>query len=209
MSKDTTSTSTLGIREKLRSHFQSHTGPSEGSGWSKLWEQGFLPWDKGTPNPALIDTLRAHRQDLLSNPSTNSPTSSGKSVSRPRALVPGCGKGYDVLLLASAGYDAVGLEVSEVAIQQAEAVAKEQATKYPVFDEEVGRGSVKFVRGDFFQDEWQAAAGGGVYDLIYDYTVRHLLFFLRTFNGVTHAHLQHGPCVVGRAATCSEDRPLA
>jgi hypothetical protein len=32
--------------------------------WDELYNQGFIPWDRGMPNPALIDVL-VEREDLL------------------------------------------------------------------------------------------------------------------------------------------------
>ncbi|KAG4433422.1 hypothetical protein IFR05_011087, partial [Cadophora sp. M221] len=82
-------------RARLLSHFTSAQGSAEhGSKWNELWTEGFLPWDKGFPNPALADLL-SQRQDLLP------PPSSPQQSKQKKALVPGCGKGYDVLLLSA------------------------------------------------------------------------------------------------------------
>ena len=143
--------------------------PSEhGKGWDKLWKEGdFLPWDKGTPNPALVDLLDT-RQDLIGSPLL----AEGDTKRRKRALVPGCGRGYDVLLLASFGYDAVGLEISANAVQSCEEEKRANGTKYAVRDESVGAGESRFIVGDFFADEWlREVEGPGKFELIYDYTV--------------------------------------
>ncbi|KAI9699645.1 MAG: hypothetical protein M1836_002679 [Candelina mexicana] len=155
-------------RARLRSHFD--INPSDhNERWSELWDAGtFLPWDRGTPNPALTDTL-SQRHDLLGDSSIADPHSGVKR--RKRALVPGCGKGYDVLLLASFGYDAYGLEVSASAVKMAEEVAKEKEKDYEVRDEGVGRGAVRYIVGDFFRDEWLRELDiGANFELIYDYT---------------------------------------
>jgi methyl halide transferase len=87
-------------------------------------------------------------------------------------LVPGCGRGYDVLLLTSFGFDAYGLDVSPLAQEAAkkERDAPDAAEKYPVHNQAVGRGEVKFVLADFFKDEFLAETGGGNFDVIFDYT---------------------------------------
>lgn len=141
-----------------------------GKGWSKLWDEGdFLPWDRGIPNPALVDILE-ERQDLIGPPLIEE---NGK-MRRKRALVPGCGRGYDVLLLASYGYDAYGLEISESAIQRCEDEKKENGGKYTAKDEKIGSGKTKFIVGDFFSDSWMKEVdGAGKFELIYDYTVRY------------------------------------
>lgn len=80
-----------------------------------------------------------------------------------------------MLLLASFGYDAFGLEISEAAARAAEKLAREEGGKgeYAVKDERVGLGKVKFVVGDFFGDEWVESVLGDDdgFDVLYDYTV--------------------------------------
>lgn len=152
-------------REQLRRHFnvpyQQHNDR-----WDNLWKKGdCLPFDRGQPNPALIDTLN-ERQDLLGKPLLSD------GSRRKRALVPGCGRGYDVLLLASFGYDAYGLEVSADAVKSAEAFAQTDFTKYTATGSYHGCGTYKFILGDFFDDKWQSdLSSPRDFDLIYDYTV--------------------------------------
>lgn len=103
----------------------------------------------------------------------------------PRAQ--GCGRGYDVAMLALHGYDAYGLEVCDRAVQAArEYAAGElaapsernfsdggQQERYVKGGRGIGR--AEFVVGDFFSTDWEEAAcsreGGRAFDLIYDYTV--------------------------------------
>jgi len=151
-------------RARLISQFRGDPS-THGQKWDELYKEGFLPWDKGFPNPALVDLL-SERQDLLDS----SILSNGGS--RKKALVPGCGKGYDVLLLSAFGYDAYGLEISETALLAAKEVEKEMGGKglYKA-GEGVQRGKVEWLAGDFFQDEFlRSVEGKGVFDLIYDYT---------------------------------------
>ncbi|KAK7732047.1 hypothetical protein SLS57_001027 [Botryosphaeria dothidea] len=169
-------------RERLLSHFGDTAARDQGSRWDELWQDGdFLPWDKGFPNPALHELLTTHvfpnpRKGVRSEDRPLVPAPVDRATSRrKRALVPGCGKGYDVVLLASAGYDAWGLEVSASAIEKAQAWYKEleekKFKKYETIDEEeTGRGSVNFVVGDFFSDSWIKETGGTEFDMIYDYT---------------------------------------
>lgn len=103
-------------RERLRSHFIDSPSSDHPQRWDDLYQQNFLPWDKGLPNPALVDLL-TERQDLL------------PSAPRKKALIPGCGKGYDVMLLSAWGYDAYGLDYSETALTAAREIEKEMAGK--------------------------------------------------------------------------------
>ena len=138
-------------------------------GWAEIWNtNNSPPWDKGFPNPALEDILTQQRATIGGAIATDA---EGKTY-RKKALVPGCGRGVDVLLLASFGYDAYGLEYSGAAIEACRQ-EKSNGDRYPVRDAEVGRGEVVFVQGDFFKDDWLKELGLGLncFDLVYDYTV--------------------------------------
>jgi len=154
----------------------------------------------GLPNPALSDFLAHPTSPPLSphpNPTPGAPpqgTIAGPGISalppplredgtRRKALVPGCGKGYDVALLASWGFDAYGLEISPTAADKAnEYLASNDGGamegEYQVKDEGVGRGGMVCLRGDYFEDAWLGDAGAGEegFDIIYDNTVRFLPF---------------------------------
>jgi len=149
-------------RARLVSHFSTAETPSEhAQQWDDLWKQDFLPWDKGFPNPALVDLLTSKHQELPPNASSK----------RKRAFVPGCGKGYDVLLLAAFGYDACGLEYSSIAIE----ACKKNETAYAgkeIYRKRVDGGSITWLIGDFWSSDWlEATDGDATFDLIYDYTV--------------------------------------
>ncbi|KAI5289043.1 hypothetical protein KEM54_004499 [Ascosphaera aggregata] len=130
--------------------------------WSTLWQHSLTPWDRGEFSPALRTTLR-ERRDIFGDPIR-------PSGERKKALVPGCGRGWDVLLLASFGYDAYGLDVSVGAVeacQTLEAVAK---ADLPVEDARFGRGKATFIHGNFFEDDWCRNIVIDKFDIIYDYT---------------------------------------
>lgn len=149
-------------RAALRAHFQApfDTHPSR---WEKLWEKGvLLPWDRGVPSPALVDTLN-DKKDLLGNARSDG--------QRKKALVPGCGRGYDVLLLASHGYDAIGLDISESAIKECKVLAEKEGPTY--LHGATDPGTYQFIVGDFFSDNWLKSVGADEsrFDFVYDYTV--------------------------------------
>ena len=164
-------------RERLRRAFADQDPSLHPDRWDLMWQNNDAPWDQGKPNPALGDFL-ASPGDLLPRPQLQpKETKPDQHIRRRRALVPGCGKGYDVLLLASYGYDAFGVEGSQTAINAAQEGMKgfEEREEYKTADEKVGRGEAKFLLGDFFKDEWwNEVEGDGEkegFDLIYDYTV--------------------------------------
>ena len=168
------------VRARLISHF-SNT-PDQGQGWSKLWDAGdFLPWDRGTPNPALEDLLK-DRGDLLGTPWTDG-DHAGKTPRRKRALVPGCGRGYDVLLLASFGYDAYGLDISSSAVEKCKEFARDHEKDYPPRDPKHGAGRAAFLTGDFFKDDWlEEVDGGRTFEILYDYTVRNVFVIVNPWS---------------------------
>lgn len=130
-------------------------------------------WDRGSASPALVDVVEGHQKPgEMFHPFT----ADGR---RKRALVPGCGRGYDVVLLALHGFDAYGLDISEAGVAEAEAFAAKELNspgdanfgpRYDINASDQSRGNSKFVKGNFFTSEWEVQAGGK-FDLVYDYTV--------------------------------------
>ncbi|KAK6332610.1 hypothetical protein TWF730_004270 [Orbilia blumenaviensis] len=118
--------------------------------WKSLWDDGtYIPWDRGQSSPSLVDLLNDY-------PSLITPSSPSQQLT---AFVPGCGRGYDVLLFASHGLKALGLDLSESAI----IAAKQNAEKSGLNSQLYG-----FVDGDFFGDAWRSE--GERFDVVYDYT---------------------------------------
>lgn len=159
----------------LAEHFGDAPVADHGRRWNACWEAGTTPWDRGGPSMALADLLE-QRAELFASPEAEE----GQPRRRRTALVAGCGRGHDVLLLASFGFDVVGLDISDRAAaearQNAAAVAAGDYDAYPPRGPaaRLGRGQVAFLVGDFFADDFVREAGvpGGRFDLIYDYTVR-------------------------------------
>jgi len=108
--------------------------------WEVRWQKGQTGWDKGESNPTLVE--------LLKGPNS--------SVPKGRALVPGCGAGYDVITFASYGWKATGLDFSKTGIEKAKKVRA---------DAGVSEGQAELVYGDFFKYDF-----GFKFDAIYDYT---------------------------------------
>ncbi|KAF3931355.1 hypothetical protein ABW20_dc0104414 [Dactylellina cionopaga] len=128
----------------------------------------FVAWDRGAPSPSLVDLLEDHPELLSQGPQ-------GKRLT---ALVPGCGRGYDVLLFASHGVDAYGLDLTPLAIAEAQKTAEKN---YP--SSLLSSGRYNFINGDFFESSWLSSLGSNGdsnnnnditaengFDLVYDYT---------------------------------------
>ena len=103
--------------------------------WKQAWEEKRTPWDAGAPSPTLIRLLREDR------------------IPSGAILVPGCGTGYDLAVLAREDRRVVGLDLSPVARDAF-------LYRYPQLP-----GSVRYEVGDFFGYATEEA-----FDFIWDYT---------------------------------------
>ncbi|TKA63260.1 hypothetical protein B0A49_09165 [Cryomyces minteri] len=158
---------------KLVKTFENVPNESHVSAWSQLWDQGDSDlWDRGCPSPSLVDLIE-QRRDMFDPIAAD-----GR---RKTALVPGCGRGYGVVLLALHGFDAYGLEISSAAVAAAQEYTSSEfknpsATyfsnqndkKVSVYQQ--GRGDGRFFKADFFDNEWAGRAAPIQFDLVYDYT---------------------------------------
>jgi SAM-dependent methyltransferase len=110
--------------------------------WEEHWAEGHIPWDAGRASPSLEKYVVEH------------PAPQGA-----RALVPGCGSGYDVFRLAHAGYETVGVDLAPSAHGRFSALRTESG---------LSDSRATLITSDFFAltpDEV-----GGSFDLIWDYT---------------------------------------
>ncbi|CAG8557751.1 135_t:CDS:2 [Paraglomus brasilianum] len=109
--------------------------------WDNLWQRGVTPWDKGDISPALRELIEEKQFSLPEG----------------RGLVPGCGKGYDVVYLANEKLHMTGMDLSATAIEHCK--AKQASYNIPST-------MVDYVVADFYN--FEPPEGG--YQLIYDYT---------------------------------------
>ncbi|KAF9072430.1 S-adenosyl-L-methionine-dependent methyltransferase [Rhodocollybia butyracea] len=112
--------------------------------WNILWQRKITPWDTGKVQPPLRTLIESEEVPF---------------PKEGRALVPGCGRGYDPIYFASTlGLEAFGLEASSIAIDAAKeliATTPELASK------------VHIQAADFFEYK---VADENKFQLIYDYT---------------------------------------
>jgi methyl halide transferase len=69
--------------------------------WNEHYASGQMPWDSDEPDPALVATVEAG------------------TIPAGRALEVGCGTGTNALWLAAHGFNALGVDVSPLAIDRA------------------------------------------------------------------------------------------
>lgn len=156
---------------RLISHFKDTVPSTQGSGWNELWENGEQDlWDRGQPSRPLLDYLKGEEALIRAV---------DHCASRSRALVPGCGLGHDVVMLAQNGFESYGLEVSQAAVNAATKHFGFGADTASHDSRDTGNPGVPgthelthFRRGDFFESDWQKALPfePGQFDLVYDYT---------------------------------------
>jgi methyl halide transferase len=83
--------------------------------WEQHYLEGNTPWNKGQPSPPMLEWV-----------TSNKPAG--------RALVPGCGVGHDVAMLAQHGLDAFGLDIAPTAIAMAQKAYPELADHFMLAD---------------------------------------------------------------------------
>jgi methyl halide transferase len=125
--------------------------------WEQLWREGRTPWDLGGPTQVLISELQRQQQQ---------PQCLAKENNQwfpQRALIPGCGSGYDIVSLArywdQEGKDTnthrtvYGVELSETSLGRAEGVLLESIRRHG----ELSRTNIQLYHGDFFAcpSTWQ------------------------------------------------------
>uniref|UniRef100_A0A383W5P7 Uncharacterized protein n=1 Tax=Tetradesmus obliquus TaxID=3088 RepID=A0A383W5P7_TETOB len=121
--------------------------------WFNIWHDGLQKgqqFDKGAPSPQLMQLL-----------------SSGQlQVQGKRALVPGCGRGYDVVAFAAAGASlSVGLDICPDAIAAANKQCDEQLAGHP--DAAKVSAATELAVADFFS---YCHSSGQLFNVGYDYT---------------------------------------
>lgn len=185
-------------RSQLQKTFEGRPAAQHISGWDDLWKKSLTPWDRAGPSQALRDAILSQNQNLFGSPIKKLATTTmtggpqqQQQQQRKKALVPGCGRGYDVLSLASLGYDTFGLDGSENAILAARKLEAEEIScesdAYRLRDPLVGKGKIQFIVGDFFHEDFLTAITSTTtthgdsndtvpptteekFDLIFDYT---------------------------------------
>ncbi|KIR53760.1 hypothetical protein I315_03885 [Cryptococcus gattii Ru294] len=117
---------------------------SDDNVWEERWAQGRTLFDQSAAHPAFVKFLKSDTASELGVPK------SGK------ALVPGCGRGYDVHLLASTGLDATGLDLAPTGVE---------AARHWIGSQPSTSGKTDVVVQDFFTYHPSEK-----FDVIYDYT---------------------------------------
>jgi SAM-dependent methyltransferase len=82
--------------------------------WDERFDRQFTPWDRG----GAPGELRAFVAEM-----------SRSRPAPPSALVPGCGTAYELALMLEAGWDAIAIDFSPVAVARAKSLAGQWADR--------------------------------------------------------------------------------
>ena len=104
--------------------------PAKAEFWEKRFLENFTPWDAGRVQTALEQFLRTEPRGQ-------------------RALIPGCGSGYEVRAFAEAGFDVLAVDFAEAAIERAQRI--------------LGPLSDRVRLADFFESDFEMQ-----FDLVYE-----------------------------------------
>ncbi len=105
----------LGCRQRLRQGLRRRSKKLNNLDWNARYLAGDTPWEKGAPAPPLAQFLESNQV-------------SGK------VLVPGCGLGHDVRLLAQPECTPIGFDLSSSALDQARSIPKIGKEEYLLGD---------------------------------------------------------------------------
>ena len=108
--------------------------------WNENYASGEpLPWDTGTPDPLLVEMMES------------------RAIKPGPALEVGCGTGTNAIFLAQRGFDVLGVDIAEVAIEKARARAQGRFRFK-------ARGRCRFKVADFLT----AAPAGRRFEFVFD-----------------------------------------
>ncbi|MGA8259509.1 MAG: methyltransferase domain-containing protein [Arenicellales bacterium] len=104
--------------------------------WQERYVNRNTPWDRGGTSPALSDWL-----------------GSGEFSPPAKVLVPGCGRGHEVLELARRGFEVTGVDLSEAALTEVQSALDRESL------------SARLVVADLLN--WEP---GATFDAVYEQT---------------------------------------
>lgn len=133
--------------------------------WENCYLEKNTPWDKGAASPPLSAWVQRKKLEG-------------------RALVPGCGIGHDVVMLAEAGLDACGADLAATAVRRARETYPEHASRFHLRD--------LFSLPE--DPEW-----GGTFDFVFEHTCLCALppLLRADYARAVHALLKPGGLLVG------------
>lgn len=124
--------------QKKYSHIGRKKQPVDAAFWEGRYEAKDTGWDQGAASPGLVDFLEKEKYI----PGT--------------VLVPGCGRGHDARALVKAGFKVTAIDVSDIAMRDAQKLAKSENLK-----------NIQFRKTDFFKVSEKLK---GSYEWLFEHT---------------------------------------
>lgn len=125
--------------------------------WENCYQSGKTPWAKNRPNPQLESWIRTGRlSPIVASDARPGSNDDSRVV---RVLVPGCGGGLELVLLAEWGFDVLGLDYAPAAV----ALARDQLRAL-LTSPQAGR----VVRAEVLQADLFEYAPEVAFDAVYD-----------------------------------------
>ncbi|MDO4681377.1 MAG: methyltransferase domain-containing protein [Lautropia sp.] len=125
--------------------------------WENCYRSGKTPWERNRPNPQLESWIRTGRlSPIIASDARPGSNDDSRVV---RVLVPGCGSGQEVVLLAEWGFDVVGLDYAPAAVAQARDLLRALLTS---------RQSGRVARAEVLQADLFEYAPEVAFDAVYD-----------------------------------------
>ena len=84
--------------------------------WQAKFDAGSPPWDRGGVNPQIERWVRSGQLHPMQ--SADARFAGGDDTRLTRVLVPGCGSGHEVAMLAEWGFDVIGVDYAPAAVGQ-------------------------------------------------------------------------------------------
>jgi methyl halide transferase len=136
-------------------------------GWDLAWKQGLTPWETMLGVEVQPSLRWACEQD--SNLSTLIPKHNGK------VLIPGCGRGQDVVYFATQrGLNAIGIDISTTAVQRAQEYVLQRQEQAQGSEKDAISKHAQIIVADYLDPEAESGPHKNELlqgaDLVYDYT---------------------------------------
>lgn len=83
--------------------------------WQSRFDEGVTPWDRGGINPQIETWVRSGQ--LRPTQGADARSAGAEDARLTRVLVPGCGSGHEVAMLAEWGFDVTGVDYAPAAAE--------------------------------------------------------------------------------------------
>lgn len=127
--------------------------------WQGKFDLRATPWDRGGINPQIESWVRSGQ--LRPSQDADARSAGGDDTRLTRVLVPGCGSGYEVAMLAEWGFDVTGVDFAPAATAR---------TRDRLRSLLQSRAGARMMRAEVIESDVLAYRPPGQFDAIYEQT---------------------------------------